>query len=180
MKTFCRAVLAVVSATFLAACSHQGPPVNGPEPVDYRVYEPLAIDLVWQSFQADQITNTPGTFGPDFTANIASIRAHLPPTILYREAPTLDCDDGRGFSLEARTLEGRQTSRVGATRCARGVYNHGPYTATVAWARGMKFSQSSFAHELCHAFYGDEGHEICHNDGGPVLRANTALQNGRL
>lgn len=147
-----------ISLVLLISCAHY--PKNGQVVEDYRVYESLAIDIVWQLYQFEDVSKQ--NFGPDFTARIyAPIdRNSLPPPIIYKH---VECWDGRSF----------WDKEMG---CVYGIFDPVAYTIGIAWFKDSKFSDTSFAHELCHAYYHDIDHSICHNDGGPVLMANKALR----
>lgn len=105
----------------------------------------------------------------------------VPPTVYWMESGSLDCENGQGWT-PAPDLKV-------PFDCVSGLYFQDDKTAFVAWPESTQFiSQTSFAHELCHAFMwattgdGDEAHlGPCFNAPGNYTKiANDALARAQL
>lgn len=81
---------------------------------------------------------------------------HYPPTIAWI--------DGSSFMV--------------GNQYVRGAYYDRPNLALVAWPVGNHlFSNTAFAHELCHAFFHDDNsHSVCINYLPPIETANKRLK----
>ena len=99
----------------------------------------------------------------------------LPPVVYWVVGDALNCADGQGWAPAP--------SKYTLPPCVAGLYYQDEKTAYVAWPNGTRYiSDTSFAHELCHAFMwattgdGDENHVgPCYTLGGYVQIANEAL-----
>lgn len=97
-----------------------------------------------------------------------------PPPIFWIEAAQLNCADMRGWDTYPMP---------NVPECVAGLFYPDTYRAFVAWPAGTEsISDTSFAHELCHAFSydttgdGDAGHVgPCFKPGGYLESANEAL-----
>ena len=98
----------------------------------------------------------------------------LPPAVMWIDPAQLNCGDGRGWFV---------LPSVSPFLCVSGLYYQTLNQAYVAWPEGTQnISDTSFAHELCHAWsrlaLGDgDGDHIgsCYKVGGYVQIANEAL-----
>lgn len=113
-----------------------------------------AVSIVWSSFGLSWVDR-------------------VTPIIAYKTGRQLDCPGG--FSWYGWTLD---KNEIWKQQCLLGQYVRAMHFAFVAWPRGMKFSKSAFAHELCHAYFHDENHAVCDESivGNPITNANRLLE----
>lgn len=116
----------------------------------------MATEIIWHVFGGD-------------TGKVA-------PIVDWYEGRKLDCADGQAFWTTVYAVQDYRHLKT----CVKGMYITSMHLALIAYQAGQAMSETSLAHELCHAYFRDSAeHEICRDDGShddPVTRANEQLR----
>lgn len=151
---------AFIGSLFLATltCISSNPPAptsiidHCSKQLDVKENQDKAETIVWRSFGSD---------------------TRVAPIVEWKEGKELDCPTGRSFYGWTQNKQG-----VWVRLCLLGQYVSVMHIAFVAIRVGDKFSDTAFAHELCHAYFRDSDHTVCNETdaNGPIRRANEALR----